>query len=288
LLKCAVRIAGAATSGVLLFLASALHAGTASCLPSVDRLAEAEADCLPETDEPCGETLRPVPHPWVAPDRPGSGQGPYPVAPTDGEVLRRMGATRRRPMFYDWYTRGASLPNRRLATYRLPWLGLPANARVLPAWTPNPDLWGKVQQQWLQTAADCPCVVPGVEPDDGGGGPTSAGVVPDGSTGVPLRLTKNSAIPGNLTLSWGASCTIGGSDYSIHQGTIGNWYSHTFLVCSTAGARSRTIMLGPGDRYYLIVPLNTDAEGGYGFGSGGSHRPVSSSRCRTVRRSACP
>jgi hypothetical protein len=177
------------------------------------------------------------------------------------------------------------VPNRRLERYRLPWVDLPGNVRVLPAWTPNAELWGKAQQQWLQTAVNCPCPLP---VDPGGNGASSAGYVPDGSPGVPLRLDKNPVTAENLDLAWGASCASGGTNYSIHEGSVGSWYSHTSVLCSTAGALSQTITPSPGDRYYLIVPLNADVEGGYGVNSGGGPRPPSSSPCRTSRIASCP
>jgi hypothetical protein len=231
--------------------------------------------------EECATKPRPVARGWATIPGPGDDAGPYATAPTDGELLRRMGRTQRRPPFYDWYTQWDRTPNRLLQLYRLSWHDLPDNVRVLAPWTPNAELWGKAQQQWLQGAVECPC-------DGGpGGGPFSAGWVPDGAQGTPLLVGKNATIPSQLDLSWGSSCSSDANDYSVHQGAVGNWYSHDRLVCTTGGVPAETIAPGGGDRYFLIVPINVDVEGGYGLDSASGVRPVSGTRCRTSSLTNC-
>ena len=106
-----------------------------------------------------------------------------------------------------------------------------------------------------------------------------------------LLITKG-AIAGDVDLSWGASCGAGATDYTVHEGAIGNWYSHTSIpsACTTAGATSLTgLTPQSGSRYFLVVPVSATAEGSYGTDSGGLERPVSTSVCiGTQDTTACP
>ncbi len=108
------------------------------------------------------------------------------------------------------------------------------------------------------------------------------GAVPDGGAvlGLPLRLGKNAIIPTDLNLSWGAGCGETTNDYSVHEGSLGSFYSHTAHTCATSGAIAVTLTPGAGETYYLVVPLNDDAEGSYGTGLGGAGRPRSTAACR--------
>ncbi|ANM31595.1 hypothetical protein ABI59_21565 [Acidobacteria bacterium Mor1] len=119
-------------------------------------------------------------------------------------------------------------------------------------------------------------------------------VAADAAAGIPgeiasLQVDKN-ANPAWLDLSWGASCGVGASDYTIHEGVIGSYYSHTATECTTAGATSFSgLVPGAGSRYYLVVPTSTTAEGSYGPDSSGSERPVSTSVCvATQDATVCP
>ncbi len=104
------------------------------------------------------------------------------------------------------------------------------------------------------------------------------GHVPDGSDGAPLLVGKNPA--GGLDLSWATACGTTANDYSIHAGTLGSWYDHDAVACSTGSSLQSTIGVTSGDSYYLIAPLSNTAEGGYGEDSGGGQRPPSSGVCR--------
>lgn len=102
-------------------------------------------------------------------------------------------------------------------------------------------------------------------------------------------LAKNTIVPTDLDLSWDVSCLVSADDYSIHEGTIGTWYSHSRAVCTTGGSTSHTMTPGSGGRYFLVVPLNPDAEGSYGLDSSGTQRPLSSATCRSeVSVEPCP
>jgi hypothetical protein len=118
-----------------------------------------------------------------------------------------------------------------------------------------------------------------------------AGAVPDGSTGTPLTLAKAGA--GQLTLSWGASCSASASDYAVYEGSLTSLrlgsYEHVPLACSAGTDLTETVMPSPGDRYYLIAPLVGGAEGSLGSASSGTPRPASELACE-VRESdsTCP
>lgn len=117
----------------------------------------------------------------------------------------------------------------------------------------------------------------------------SPGRVPKGgATGIPLTIRKNATNPANLDLDWGPSCGAG-SDYSVHVGAIGTWYSHDKLLCTTQGATAATITPGALNSYFLIVPLDRTREGSYGANSNGSERPPSISTCRPASDNTnCP
>jgi hypothetical protein len=106
------------------------------------------------------------------------------------------------------------------------------------------------------------------------------GRVPDGASGTPLRVSKNGA---QLGLTWGASCGTAATDYAIYEGTLGSWYDHTPLVCTTSGALSETVTPANGNRYYLIAPLSATQEGSYGTGLAGAEIPQSSGPCFASR-----
>jgi hypothetical protein len=72
---------------------------------------------------------------------------------------------------------------------------------------------------------------------------------------------------GSIVLTWPGSCAAGAQDYGIYEGTIGIWNSHTWVVCTDAPPLlTEPILPSAGNRYYLVVPLNTcnRSEGSYG------------------------
>ncbi len=117
---------------------------------------------------------------------------------------------------------------------------------------------------------------------------TSAGAVPDGGTvpGTPLELDK---FGGGLLLSWSSSCESDDTDYEIYSGTLGSYYSHGELSCSTGGLTFDAIGMPGGDTYYVIVPREGGAEGSYGTDSGGVERPRGSpTTCPPQNLGTCP
>ncbi len=101
-----------------------------------------------------------------------------------------------------------------------------------------------------------------------------------------LKVQKSSTSPGSLVLSWTASTCARVTDYAIYEGTIGSWYSHSNLTCSTGGSTTADITPGSGNTYYIIVPENKIVEGSYGTNSSGNERPVGLSLCRPLQKKA--
>ena len=123
-----------------------------------------------------------------------------------------------------------------------------------------------------------------------------------GAPGItPTTLAiERSLSPGDIVLSWEASCGGGAEDYSIYEGLLGDWYSHTQLTCTDLGdvpgclvvggcVLREEITPGPEGHYYLVVPRNAIEEGSYGLGEDGDERPKASSGCVTAQSlEACP
>jgi len=124
--------------------------------------------------------------------------------------------------------------------------------------------------------------------DEAGQVSTAAGRVPDGDglPGTPLTVTP--AAGSDLTLTWGASCTAGDSDYAIYEGALGSFTSHTAVLCSTWGATTATFTPTAGNRYYLVVPNNGLREGSYGVHSSGAQRPAGLAACLLQSHIGCP
>lgn len=130
-----------------------------------------------------------------------------------------------------------------------------------------------------------------------GTGATLPGTVaetPDGNLvpGNALGLAK--AGEDALELSWGESCdyVAGLTDYAIYRGSLpsdGEWsWNHRAVTCKTGGHSIETVSMVSGNHYFLIVPTDTNREGGYGFDSDGVPRPASDAPCRPQSRGACP
>jgi len=114
-----------------------------------------------------------------------------------------------------------------------------------------------------------------------------SGAVSDGQLpGVPLTISRSAS---NLTLSWGATCVAGDTDYEVYEGTLGLFYSHTSKLCSTGGATNITFSEPSGSVYYLVVPRNAVCEGSYGRKSDNTELPQGASACLPQQVAAqCP
>jgi glucose/arabinose dehydrogenase len=107
----------------------------------------------------------------------------------------------------------------------------------------------------------------------------AAGRIPDGDVvaGSPLRLSRGT--PGNLELDWDASCASGDNDYIVYEGTLGIYYDHEPVICTTGGVTAAVVAQPEGPAYYLVVPRNADNEGSYGARFTGWPRPASTAAC---------
>ena len=105
--------------------------------------------------------------------------------------------------------------------------------------------------------------------------PPSAADTGPGSVGDSLRIAPSNVTPGNLTLSWSASCSANALGYAVYEGEIGHWYSHVPRSCSASGpGLTEELTLSPGNRYYLVVSLGVNGEGSYGRDSNGTELPA--------------
>ncbi|MEM7246667.1 MAG: hypothetical protein AAF533_15055 [Acidobacteriota bacterium] len=115
------------------------------------------------------------------------------------------------------------------------------------------------------------------------------GAVPSGTAARPgAALTLLLVDGGELALGWSASCSASAVDYAVHEGVLGDWYSHEAVLCTTGGLFEATFAPAPGDRYYLVVPVSVDDEGSAGLTSDGEERGSTGSTCVERRRLGCP
>jgi hypothetical protein len=103
-----------------------------------------------------------------------------------------------------------------------------------------------------------------------------------------IGLTAQKAAGTNITLKWFPSCSTADVDYDINEGTIGTWYSHLPVACTTAGATTATFAPAAGNDYYLVVPKGATTEGSYGANSASVPRPVSTAACVPQALGTCP
>ena len=94
-----------------------------------------------------------------------------------------------------------------------------------------------------------------------------------------IRLTIDRDEVGNLDLGWQDFCPQTETDYAVYEGSLGDFTSHTSILCSTGETTSANVPLPSGDSYYLVVPLEAGAEGTYGQDSDGGERPVGLGAC---------
>jgi hypothetical protein len=105
-----------------------------------------------------------------------------------------------------------------------------------------------------------------------------------GNIASDLTIEENA---GQLSLTWGPSCTITDTDYAVYQGTIGDFTSHDPVFCSTGGQTTTTFTSGPGNYYFLVVPRNSQREGAYGFAGFPNQRQPSLNACLPQAISGC-
>jgi len=106
--------------------------------------------------------------------------------------------------------------------------------------------------------------------------------------GRAVALTATKAAGTNITLNWFPSCSTADTDYDVNEGTIGSWYSHLPVSCTTGGTTTATFSPSAGSSYYLVVPKAGTTEGSYGTNSASTQRPVSTSACVPQAVGTCP
>jgi hypothetical protein len=94
-----------------------------------------------------------------------------------------------------------------------------------------------------------------------------------------IDLTIGKAPAGDLALDWQDACSKAGTDYAVYEGDLGAFYSHSSAQCSSSGGTQLILSPLPGDKYYLVVPLESGTEGSYGLNSVGIERPAGTSTC---------
>ncbi len=120
-------------------------------------------------------------------------------------------------------------------------------------------------------------------------GAPGSGVVPDGTAigTTPLMVFREST--GDLTLTWSPSCFPNDVDYEVYGGTIGAFYDHQPVTCTTSGQTTYIFTPAVGDWYYLVVPTDGSIEGSYGESNLYGERPQVSGACTTkVLGPPCP
>jgi len=117
--------------------------------------------------------------------------------------------------------------------------------------------------------------------------PSPAGGVPDGDSTPGSQLVVGKFPDGRIGLTWDNSCLLTDADYSIYQGTIGTYYSHSSLFCNIGDSTTRNFFPDAGDLYYLVVPANLSVEGSYGLDSQGNQRPAAASTCKPQAVGSC-
>ena len=118
------------------------------------------------------------------------------------------------------------------------------------------------------------------------GSPAACGIVPETEAqGGPLVLQK---IGTSVRLTWGASCSPSDTDYSVYEGAIGNFSSHSRLTCTTSSNTTAIIAPAAGGRYFLIGARNATSESSLGLMSNGAERPVGVISCAPRFSLQCP
>jgi ELWxxDGT repeat protein len=114
-----------------------------------------------------------------------------------------------------------------------------------------------------------------------------AGAVPDGhpARGAPLLVTRES--PGDIRLTWSASCVAADADYSVYQGVLGDYAGSLPALCSTSGQLTAVIPAAAGNVFYTVVPWHGTIEGSHGLTSSGAERPVGPAPCHAQAAALC-
>ena len=55
-------------------------------------------------------------------------------------------------------------------------------------------------------------------------------------------IVDKSLLPGHITLTWDASCSLNDFDYAVYEGPLGDISGQTPATCSTLGATTHTLL----------------------------------------------
>ncbi len=110
-----------------------------------------------------------------------------------------------------------------------------------------------------------------------------------------LAISRN---PGSflLDLTWGASCSVGATQYIVHEGSLSSLrmgiYDHSATDCFNVPNDLQQFVFPPDfDTYYVVVPVGPESEGSYGTsfdGANSQERPVGLAVCRPTQEVGCP
>ena len=93
------------------------------------------------------------------------------------------------------------------------------------------------------------------------------------------QLLVDRSPAGELELTWGKSCASSDVDYHLYEGTLGDFFSHNALLCTTGGLTELVFTPASGNFYYLIAPTDGTEEGSYGRSSDEAERPPGLAAC---------
>jgi hypothetical protein len=107
---------------------------------------------------------------------------------------------------------------------------------------------------------------------------------------IPPTMTVDRISPSAIRIAWEPSVCPGATDYAIYEGLVGDWEDRARVTCTDSlGDRSERVLFSPGNRYFLVVPLNDTHEGSYGLDSAMHERlPALADACRPSQSLGCP
>jgi hypothetical protein len=104
-----------------------------------------------------------------------------------------------------------------------------------------------------------------------------------------VEIDKSSITPGDLTIRWDPSCSAGGIDARVYEGTLGSFNSHQAITCTDTGSdRTEDVTPAAGNTYYLVVPVGATSEGSYGIDNSGERPQGSPGTCTPLPQSFSP
>jgi hypothetical protein len=104
---------------------------------------------------------------------------------------------------------------------------------------------------------------------------------------VPLTAAKGAGE--EIILSWGSAdaCGRGDTDYTVYEGTLGDFGSHLPVSCEISTATTRNLTPAHDQAYYIVVSSNASWEGSYGRQSDLSERLPSAASCLPQALGSC-